>query len=86
MKLNLPIEMTNRNILLAGAGGGWDIFGGLPLLHEWRGTYKIVLANFSARVEGFDVRLATAADDPEGKLAEPWACPSTSLERQASAR
>ena len=62
--------MTNRNILLAGAGGGWDIYGGLPLLHEWRGTNKIVLANFSALVEGFDVRPANAADHPEGKLAE----------------
>jgi hypothetical protein len=70
MKLNLPINLTNRNILLAGAGGGWDILGGIPLLHEWRETCKIVLANFSARVEGFDVRLATAADDPEGKLAD----------------
>ena len=70
MKLNLPIDLTNRTILLAGAGGGWDIFGGLPLLYEWRETCKIVLANFLARVEGFDVRLVTAADDPEGKLAD----------------
>ena len=70
MKLNLPIEMTGRNILLAGAGGGWDICGGLPLLHEWRETNRIVLANFSALVEGFDVRPTIAADDPESKLAE----------------
>jgi hypothetical protein len=70
MKLNLPIDLTNRRILLAGAGGGWDIFGGLPLLYEWAETNKIVLANFSARVEGFDVRLATATDHPEGKLAD----------------
>jgi hypothetical protein len=70
MKLNLPINLTNRNVLLAGAGGGWDILGGLPLFHEWRETSNIVLANFSARVEGFDVRLATADDDPEGKLAD----------------
>lgn len=70
MKLNLPIELANRNILLAGAGGGWDIFGGLPLLHEWRKTSKVVLANFSYLAEGFDVRTATAADHPEGKLAE----------------
>ena len=70
MKLNLPVEMKNRNILLAGAGGGWDICGGLPLLYEWRETCKIVLANFSALVEGFDVRPAIATDDPEGKLAE----------------
>ena len=75
MKLNLPIEMANRNILLAGAGGGWDIFGGLPLLHEWRETCKIVLANFSAVVEGFDVRPAIASDHPEEKLADALGSP-----------
>lgn len=68
MKLNLPIDLANRNILLAGAGGGWDIFGGLPLFHEWRETCKIVLANFSAVAEGFDVRSALAGDHPEGRL------------------
>ena len=75
MKLNLPFHLANRNILLAGAGGGWDIAGGLPLLHEWAKTNKVVLANFSARVEGFDVRLATAADDPEGKVADALGAP-----------
>jgi len=70
MKLNLPVEMTNRNILLAGAGGGWDLCGGLPLLYQWRETCKIVLANFSALAEGFDVRPASVTDHPEGKLAE----------------
>ena len=75
MKLNLPIDLTSRNILLAGAGGGWDIFGGLPLLHEWRETCKIVLANFSAIVEGFDVRPAIASDHPEGKLADALGTP-----------
>jgi hypothetical protein len=75
MKLNLPLDLANRNILLAGAGGGWDIFGGLPLLHEWRETCKIVLANFSAVVEGFDVRPAIASDHPEGKLADALGTP-----------
>ena len=75
MKLNLPIDLANRNILLAGAGGGWDIFGGLPLLHEWRETCNIVLANFSAVVEGFDVRPAIASDHPEGKLADALGVP-----------
>ena len=75
MNLNLPIDLTNRNILLAGAGGGWDILGGLPLLHEWGKTNKMVLANFSALVEGFDVRPATADDHPEGKLADALGAP-----------
>ena len=75
MKLNLPIELTGRSILLAGAGGGWDIFGGLPLLHEWQGTNRVVLANFSALVEGFDVRPANAADHPEGMLADALGTP-----------
>lgn len=70
MKLNLPIDLANRNILLAGAGGGWDIFGGLPLAYEWNGANRLVFANFSARVEGFDVREALPTDQPEGKLAE----------------
>ena len=75
MKLNLPIELTGRNILLAGAGGGWDIFGGLPLAFEWQGTNNVVFANFSALVEGFDVRPAIATDHPEGKLADALGVP-----------
>ena len=70
MRLNLPIDVTDRRVLIAGAGGGWDIFGGLPLLHEWRSTCEVVLANFSSSVEGFDVRPAVASDHPEGKLSE----------------
>jgi hypothetical protein len=69
MKLNLPIEMERRNILLAGAGGGSDVFGALPLAYEWQRTCKVHLANFSALVEGFDVRPALPTDHPEGKLA-----------------
>ena len=75
MKLNLPIEFENRRILLAGAGGGSDVLGALPLAYEWQRTCKVVLANFSARVEGFDVRPAIPADHPEGKLAEALGTP-----------
>jgi hypothetical protein len=34
MKLNLPIELENRRILLAGAGGGSDVLGALPLAYS----------------------------------------------------
>jgi hypothetical protein len=67
--------LANRKVLLAGAGGGWDIFGGLPLLYEWQDSCEIVLANFSATLEGFDVRPACAADHPEGKLVEALGMP-----------
>jgi len=75
MRLNLPIELTNRKVLLVGAGGGWDIFGGLPLLHEWQDRSEVVLANFSSILEGFSVRPASAPDHPEGKLAEALGMP-----------
>ena len=70
MRLNLPFELDNRNVLIAGAGGGWDIFGGLPLAYEWQKTCRIVLANFSAVAEGFDVGPASANDHPEGRVSE----------------
>jgi len=69
MKMNLPIELANRRVLLAGAGGGSDVFGALPLAYEWQRTCQVHLANFSALAEGFDVRPAIPADHPEGKLA-----------------
>lgn len=51
MQLNLPIldHLANsQNILIAGAGGGFDIFSGLPLYFTLREMGKTVhLANFS---------------------------------------
>ncbi len=51
MQLNLPIfEQLNRcqNLLIAGMGGGFDIFCGLPIYFELRRQGKTVhLANFS---------------------------------------
>ncbi len=32
--------MANRTIVLAGAGGGWYIFGGFPLFHERQSACK----------------------------------------------
>ncbi len=57
--LNLPIAHRlagAERILLAGAGGGYDVYGALPLLHELRAAGKEVhLANYSF----VDPRLAT---------------------------
>src|SRR5262249_8248700 len=51
MQLNLPIlgQLANsHNILIAGAGGGFDVFGGLPLYFALRELGKAVhLANFT---------------------------------------
>ena len=51
MKLNLPIIPQLRgkkNILLAGMGGGFDIFCGVPLFFELRNMgFNVHLANFS---------------------------------------
>jgi hypothetical protein len=51
MKLNLPILdslRNSRNILIAGAGGGFDVFSGLPLYFALREMGKSVhLANYS---------------------------------------
>jgi len=70
MKLNLPFDLKDKTVLLAGAGGGWDVFGALPLAHELRRTCRVVLANYSSTLEGFAVRPAMADDHPEGQLAE----------------
>jgi hypothetical protein len=51
MQLNLPIldPLTDKhNILIAGAGGGFDVFGGLPIYFMLREMGKNVhLANYS---------------------------------------
>lgn len=51
MQLNLPILHlleNSKNILIAGAGGGFDIFAGLPLFFALRELGKSVhLANYS---------------------------------------
>ena len=51
MELNLPILHLlehSRNILIAGAGGGFDVFAGLPIYFTLRDMGKVVhLANYS---------------------------------------
>jgi hypothetical protein len=51
MQLNLPVNHlldASQNILIAGAGGGFDIYAGLPLYFQLRSQGKNVhLANYS---------------------------------------
>jgi hypothetical protein len=65
MNLNLPIfdHLANsQNILIAGAGGGFDIFSGLPLYFALRAQGKMVhLANYSFT----DFEIATIVSQPE---------------------
>jgi hypothetical protein len=65
MQLNLPIldQLANsQNILIAGAGGGFDIFSGLPIYFTLREMGKNVhLANYSFT----DLRLAGIASEVE---------------------
>lgn len=76
MKLNLPFQWESRNVLIAGAGGGWDVFGGLPLAYEWQNSgCNVVFANLSSVNSGFDLRRATSLDHPEGKLSEALGVP-----------
>lgn len=44
--LNLPIKIKEKNILLCSIGGGFDIFGCLPLMYSLEG-YNITLSSFS---------------------------------------
>jgi hypothetical protein len=64
MQLNLPIldRLTGcKNILIAGAGGGFDIFVGLPVYFTLRDLgYTVHLANYSFT----DFVLATMFSDP----------------------
>lgn len=48
--MNLPLfyQLKNsKNILIAGAGGGFDIFAGLPLFYQLNKKYKCHLFNYS---------------------------------------
>jgi hypothetical protein len=77
MKLNLPIfnQLTNcQNLLIAGMGGGFDLFCGLPIYFELREQGQNVhLANFSfSAVKSFsggkrlNETLVGVTDDYEG--------------------
>jgi len=46
-----------KRILLAGCGGGYDVLGAIPLLHELRGSCEVELASLSfAYLNGLEAR------------------------------
>lgn len=45
--MNIPIDLTGKNILICAIGGGFDIFGTLPLLYELVSLNKVLLSSFS---------------------------------------
>jgi len=68
--MNLPFQFKDKKILIAGAGGGFDVYAGLPLYHSLKEHNQVFFANFSTKCD-FIVRLATDEDYPEGKLGVP---------------
>ena len=85
LKLNLPIDLTNQNILLAGAGGGWDIFGGLPLLYEWGGRTQSSSPTSRPESKASMCGSQLLLTIPKGNWPPFSICLSTSLEKRASA-
>lgn len=60
--MNFPIDLTGRRVLLAGIGGGYDIFAGLPLTRCFDAEF--VLSNYS-----IDKDILKAANaHPENKI------------------
>src|ERR1035437_2812700 len=46
--MNLPISISNKNVMIAGAGGGFDVFAGLPIgLELLRSNNRVVFCNYS---------------------------------------
>ena len=39
------LNLQNKNILLVGIGGGFDICAGLPLLHSLKSNNKVIKQN-----------------------------------------
>jgi hypothetical protein len=77
MQLNLPIHHlleNSENILIAGAGGGFDIFAGLPIYFTLKEMGKNVhLANYSFTpielATAFSKTITLAKDELEGATA-----------------
>lgn len=70
MFLNLP-ELSGKRFLIAGCGGGFDVFGGLPIADELSHRYpeeSVVLANYSLHSKDFSVRQVAEEDYPEWYL------------------
>ena len=65
MKMNLPIDLKGKRLLVAGIGGGFDILGAIPFLQECQ---VALLANLNTQARGFTVKAASAdslVDSPE---------------------
>jgi len=58
--MNIP-EIEGRNVLFVGAGGGFDVFGSIPLASSFNECF---FANYGSH-KGFTVRKATEIDYPE---------------------
>jgi hypothetical protein len=67
--MNIPIELTG-NVLYLGMGGGFDIYGAIPLLSSTKGN--ITLANLSLESKEFGAFHVSGCDDsddsPEKRL------------------
>lgn len=78
MRLNLPSAFTedlaySNGLIIAGIGGGFDVFGGLPLAYELETHYnfkKIVFVSYSLDHKGFYSKEAEEGDGPEWGLAK----------------
>lgn len=68
-KLNLPSITcldNGKRVLIAGGGGGFDVYAGIPIAWELEKQGKLVkFANYSSEQKGFDVRKSTEDDYPE---------------------
>jgi len=73
LKLNIPNLEIGNNILIVGAGGGFDVYAGLPLAYTWmmnppKFPVEIVLANYIAqRNPDFVLRETTETDYPQSE-------------------
>jgi hypothetical protein len=50
--MNIPIKIENKNILFAGIGGGFDIFGAIPLLSSLKNNNH-VFSNYNGEADKF---------------------------------
>jgi hypothetical protein len=73
LKLNIPELKIGNNVLIIGAGGGFDVYAGLPLAYTWmmnppKFPIEIVLANyFPQRNPDFVLRETEKDDYPQSE-------------------
>lgn len=59
--LNLPVEIKANNLMFVGLGGGFDIFGAIPLIPP---NKNCIFTNYSSKND-FHFRKSTSDDYPE---------------------